>query len=417
MTSTTASTPFRVAICSGVYVDSDGISGTIACKLALFERLRRNGAPVEAVVFCHGTNRPGPLVTARANVADLLLHPGFLSADLYCFEFGVQNDLFDAIFVLPARAAKLGVYHNVTPLELVSEAQRPVVCRSLAQRYNLFEAHHVVCVSEFNRRDLLQIEFPPERISVVPAPTPAEHLARLPTKLDRRKPGPVEFLFVGRFVRAKGVVELLDAADQIAAESGPEFRLSMIFNRSFSDQQLLAWLDERLQHGPDRPWLRLLPDATDAQLMAQYAAADCFVIPSHHEGFCTPVVEALSAGCHVIAADAGNLPFILDGLGKLFPVRDVDGLAGAMRGVLRELHDARAAGRMPVLDTDRGRVPVEAWAKAVDAHLRGFSQEVFEAGFAHALRASLTAAGREIPDWMLPGNFEALAGIDPAAAA
>lgn len=417
MTGTPAATLFRVAICSGVYVDNDGISGTIACKLALFERLRRNGAPVEAAVYCHGTDRPGPQVTACPTVADLLLRPGFLSADLYCFEFGVQNDLFDAIFVLPARSAKLGVYHNVTPLELVSEAQRPVVRRSLAQRYNLFEAHHVICVSEFNRRDLLKIDFPPERTSVVPAPTPTEHLVRLPCKLDRRKPGAVEFLFVGRFVPAKGVVELLDAADRIAAESEPAFRLGLVFNRSFSDQQLLAWLDERLRRGPARPWLRLLPDATDAELMAQYAAADCFVIPSHHEGFCTPVIEALSAGCHVIAADAGNLPFILDGLGKLVPVRDADAIAGAMRGVLRELHDARAAGRAPILDTDRGRMTVQDWAKAVDAHLRSFSQEVFETGFAAALRASLTGAGREIPEWLQPGKFEALAGIDPTVAA
>jgi glycosyltransferase involved in cell wall biosynthesis len=416
MTGTPAS-PFRVAICSGVYVDKDGISGTIACKLALFERLRRNGVPVEATVYCHGTDRPGPQVTARANVADLLLHPGFMSADLYCFEFGVQNDVFDTIFVLPTEAAKLGVYHNVTPLELVGESQRPVVLRSLAQRYNLFEAHHVVCVSEFNRRNLLEIDFPPERVSVVPAPTPVEHLIRLPAKLAGRTSGAVEFLFVGRFVRAKGVVELLEAADRIAAEGGPAFRLSMVFNRSFSDPELLAWLDERLKHGPDRPWLRLLPDATDAELTARYTAADCFVIPSHHEGFCTPVIEALSAGCHVIAADAGNLPFILDGLGKLFPVRDAGGLASAMRATLRELHDARVAGRPPILDTDRGRMPVEAWAKAVDAHLQGFSQDVFELGFAAALRTSLTVAGREIPEWLRPGKFEALAGIDPAIAA
>jgi len=417
MTGTPVSTPFRVAICSGVYVEKDGISGSIACKLALFERLRRNGAPVEAMVYCHGTDRPGPRVTEHANVADLLLHPGFLCADVYCFEFGVHNDLFDTIFVLPTRAAKLGVYHNVTPLELVGEAQRPVVRRSLAQRYNLFETGHVVCVSEFNRRDLLGIGFPPERMSVVPCPTPPTRLVRLPTKLVRQDAGPIEFLFVGRFVRAKGVIELLEAAEQLAAENPPPFRLTLVFNRSFSDPKLLAWLDERMRREPARPWLRLVPSATDAELAEEYRSADCFVIPSHHEGFCIPVIEALWAGCHVLAADAGNLPFILDGLGKLFPVRDADRLAGAMRRVLHELHDARTAGRVPVLDTDRGRMPAEEWANAVDVHLQGFSLEVFETGFASALRASLAAAGREIPDWLLPGKFEALAGIDPAVAA
>ena len=129
------------------------------------------------------------------------------------------------------------------------------------------------------------------------------------------------------------------------------------------------------------------------------------------------MVEALWAGCHVIAADAGNLPFILDGLGKLVPVRDAGGIADAMRGVLRELHGARQVGRPPVLDTDRGAMPLDTWAKAVDLHLRGFSLEVFETGFAAALLTSLATAGREVPDWLLPGNFEALAGIGTAEAA
>jgi glycosyltransferase involved in cell wall biosynthesis len=411
MTLVRQSVPFRIAICSGVYVGQDGISGGMACKLALLERLRRNGAPVESTIYCHGTDMPGPRVNAIPSVADLLLHPGFLAADLYCFEFGVQYDMFDTIFVLPPRAAKLGVYHNITPVDFLNEEQQIVARRSLGQRYNLFEAHHVLCVSEFNRRDLLEIGIPAERTSVVPAPTPPTRLVRLPEKLANRRPARVEFLFVGRFVRGKGIVELLEAADRLAALSPPPFRLSIVFNRSFSDPTLLAWLDEWLRRAPPRTWLKLLPNASDAELLEQYRAADCFVIPSHHEGFCSTVYEALWAGCHVIAADAGNLPFILDGLGKLVPVRDAGGIADALHGVLRELHQAREAGRMPVLDTDRGAMPVDLWAKAVDRHLEGFSQEVFEIGFAAALRASLAAAGREIPDWLQPGRFESLAGI------
>ncbi|HEY1485994.1 MAG TPA: hypothetical protein VGF84_07805, partial [Micromonosporaceae bacterium] len=121
---TDRSAPFRVALYSGVYVDRDGIGGVLACKLALLERLRRNGVPVEAVVFCRGSDIPDPRVRVLSSVADLLLEPFFKAADLHSFEFGVQYDLFDSVFVLPSGAASLGTYHNITPPELVAEDQR-----------------------------------------------------------------------------------------------------------------------------------------------------------------------------------------------------------------------------------------------------------------------------------------------------
>jgi hypothetical protein len=163
--------------------------------------------------------------------------------------------------------------------------------------------------------------------------------------------------------------------------------------------------------------LRLLPDAADAALAAAYATADCLVIPSHHEGFCVPVVEALSAGCHVVGADAANLPFILDGLGWLVPPGDAVALAAAMGAVAHALQVARNRGEMPLLRTDRGPMPVAMWAKAVDRHLRSFSRDAFETGFARAMRASLAAAGRAIPEWLFPDYFERLAGIGVAGTA
>ncbi len=398
--------PFRVALYSGVYVDCDGIGGAITCKLALLDRLREAGAAIEARVFCRGSDMPDERVRVVANPAALMLDPFFQDADLHAFEFGVRYDLFDALFALPPGAASLASYHNITPVALVAPEQRDDVAASFAQRHNLFEAGHVVCVSEFNRQDLLEIGLPEERMSVVPCPTPGTRLRRSPAKLAERGAGEVvELLFVGRFVRAKGVVELLAAADRLAAEGGPPFRLTMVFNRSFSDPTLMAALDRR----PPAPWLRLLPSATDAALAAAYAAADCLVIPSHHEGFCIPVIEALSAGCQVIAADAANLPFILDGLGVMVPPGDADALGAAMRAVVRSLHTARIRGEMPLLQTGRGPMPVAMWAMAVERHLRSFSREAFETGFARAMRAALAASGRRIPDWLFPGYFERLA--------
>ncbi len=62
-----------------------------------------------------------------------------------------------------------------------------------------------------------------------------------------------------------------------------------------------------LEHHP-----RYLSGLSEEQLIATYAAADLFVFPSYFEGFGFPVLEAMGAGCPVIAAWAGAIRGLLD---------------------------------------------------------------------------------------------------------
>lgn len=54
--------------------------------------------------------------------------------------------------------------------------------------------------------------------------------------------------------------------------------------------------------------VRWLPDASDAELKALLLGARALVVPSIVEGFGLPALEALRAGCAVLAARAGALP-------------------------------------------------------------------------------------------------------------
>ena len=390
----------QVALCSGVFVEHDGISASLGGRLELLQRLRAGGAPVRTNVYCRGSNIADPNVAVVDGVASLLLEPGFLRADVVCFELGIYYDLFDAIFALPDNAARIGVYHNITPVELVPPEHLEDMQRSIRQRSNLARAHHIICISEYNRRDLLDIGIPPESTSVVPLPVPPRLAeAQLP-RAPRNPDLPIELLYVGRLVRAKGVLDLLDAALRLRGGNAPDFRLTMVFNESFSDAALVADLRRRMQREQLDRWLTLEPDASDARLSELYRQADCFVIPSYHEGFCVPVIEALTAYCPVIASDAGNLPFILDGLGALFPVGNVDELAAALRRTLVERADAAREARIAMVDTMRGKLRHHVWTDAVDRHLRGFSRARFEAGFLAAMSDALTATGRSVPDWL-----------------
>jgi glycosyltransferase involved in cell wall biosynthesis len=105
----------------------------------------------------------------------------------------------------------------------------------------------------------------------------------------------------------------------------------------------------RLQARADGLGLRLaLPGfVADDDLAALYRGAAAAVLPSQHEGFGLPVLEAMASGVPVVAARAGNLVDLAGGAAVLVPPGDSAALAGALAGLLdnpRERQRLAAAG-------------------------------------------------------------------------
>jgi glycosyltransferase involved in cell wall biosynthesis len=95
--------------------------------------------------------------------------------------------------------------------------------------------------------------------------------------------------------------------------------------------------------------------ASDATVAAAYAEADVLVVTSEHEGFCVPVVEAMSAGLPVVAFDQGAVPEVLGGSGVLVSDKDPYALAAAIVGLLGDERRRDAsidAGRRRLAELD-----------------------------------------------------------------
>ncbi len=183
---------------------------------------------------------------------------------------------------------------------------------------------------------------------------------------------PVELLFVGRFVRAKGINDLLEAVDLLRAEGERGFRMTLAGSLHFSESELV----ERI----DSADVRLVPDPDDETLESLYRGASVLVLPSYHEGYCLPILEAFHAGCQVVAYDAANLPYIVGGLGQMVRTGDVRGLASS---VMRAVASVRASSdsehcRVP---TANGDLALADWLIAVEAHLDRHSRERFNQTF------------------------------------
>lgn len=150
------------------------------------------------------------------------------------------------------------------------------------------------------------------------------------------------FLFVGRIVRDKGINELCRAFKRLHAEH-PQTRLWLIgaFEESLDpvSPETKALIAEE-QNGIEAVGVKRGDD-----LLAYYAASDCFVFPSYREGFPNTVLEAGAMGLPSIVTDInGSREIIEDGKnGMIIPSKDEQALYAAMK---RMVEDQATRGQM-----------------------------------------------------------------------
>jgi len=83
--------------------------------------------------------------------------------------------------------------------------------------------------------------------------------------------------------------------------------------------------------------IELLGEKYRDELLAYYAAADCFVLPSYREGFPNTVLEAGAMGLPCVVTDInGSREIIVEGEnGMIVPPRNADALFQAMLEMVR----------------------------------------------------------------------------------
>lgn len=148
-----------------------------------------------------------------------------------------------------------------------------------------------------------------------------------------RKEGIFTFVFVGRIVRDKGINELVEAFWRIHDTHNVRLLLVGRFEDELdpiSDEtrRIIDKSDDIVYVGPQY----------GKDLLAYYAAADCFVFPSYREGFPNTVLEAGAMGLPSIVTDInGSREIIEDGRnGIVVQPKDVAALAAAMERMMTD---------------------------------------------------------------------------------
>ena len=147
-----------------------------------------------------------------------------------------------------------------------------------------------------------------------------------------RVPDVFTFLFVGRVVRDKGIIELVQAFERISSDNQA---VRLVLVGPFENDVDPVPEDIRHRIG-ENPAIITTGELTGIDLLAWYAASDCFVLPSYREGFPNTVIEAGAMGLPSIVTDInGSREIITDGInGLIVPPKDADALYNAMCKIL-----------------------------------------------------------------------------------
>ncbi len=165
-------------------------------------------------------------------------------------------------------------------------------------------------------------------------------------------------LSVGQITPHKNLEVLIDA--------GLEAAVVLVGKPSEYSQRLA---DRATQRGVDIVLTGFVDDAT---LEGLYAGAAAFVLPSLHEGFGLPIVEAMQRGVPVACSDASALPEIAGGAARLFDPHSAQSVAEAVRELLDDPEPwiARGRARAAELTWERtAEATLDVYRRALDARV------------------------------------------------
>jgi len=233
----------------------------------------------------------------------------------------------------------------------------PAWRRNLAHR-ELRRLNGLVLASHWWSEEVQKhIPLPGTKLFVVNNPIEPQ-FERRALQMSVERPGNT-ILALGVMGRAKGVMELLGAAD-LMARAGADFSLEIV--GAEREPGVLREAREYIANRSLHDFTRLTPGVSDEEKTKLFEKASILVLPSHFENFPLVLVEAAAAGVAIVTTPVGAVPeFFVDETSALFvEPKKSDQLSGALLRLLRSPNDrlrlATAAREMFVTRLSREKI-------------------------------------------------------------
>lgn len=192
----------------------------------------------------------------------------------------------------------------------------------------------IIAVSEATKNDLIEtFSISPDKVHVVYNGCDFDRfhdsIDSMPVLERLGIAGNRYFLFVGSILRHKNIVRLVQAFACLNTN------MSLVIAGSCKDQDYLEEvMNASVGLGTGRvQYLKYVPDD---ELPSLYSGAKAFVLPSLHEGFGVPIIEAMACGTPVITSNCSAMPEVAGDAAILVDPYSVESIADAMRKIIED---------------------------------------------------------------------------------
>lgn len=230
------------------------------------------------------------------------------------------------------------VYHNITPESFfVDYDENTAYCCKLARRQvrALSKSFDIaIGDSEYNAQELRDFGY--KNVVSIPLLIPFEDYEREPNKklMETYQDGKTNILFVGRLVPNKCIEDILFSYMEYR-KINANSRLILVGSDAFTPYVGKLHLFCRDHLVPDVVFANKV---SFSDILAYYRVADLFLCLSEHEGFCVPLLEAMTFQVPIVAYASTAIPKTLGDAGVLLDVMEKDPtkIAAVMNAVLSD---------------------------------------------------------------------------------
>jgi glycosyltransferase involved in cell wall biosynthesis len=257
--------------------------------------------------------------------------------DVTILHFAMPSPMTAAFGRLPG--ARVLSYHNVTPPHFFAPFDPALVRLTLLGRQELATLADRVDLalgdSEYNREELDALGFHPTGVLPLMLDTDRfSHALPVPALERLLQDGLTNILFVGRIAPNKKIEDHIRMAEHYKRYVDAYYRFIFVgkYDAVPHYYHAVRRLIAEYRMLPERFWFT--GPVPEAELAAYYRHAHAYVSLSEHEGFCVPLVEAMTMDVPVLAYGATAVPETLGGAGITFAPKDLEYAAELLAGLI-----------------------------------------------------------------------------------